>query len=85
MGCDGVSGEVNNQCLEKMVLGGWPSLLTWSGTEVQWPSFVEKQMRNSALCFAFKISIDFYPLMAGLSVLLPLQTCLSETYILVFK
>lgn len=43
MGCDGVSGEVNNQCLgKKMVRVGGPSLLTWSGTEVQWPSFVEK-------------------------------------------
>lgn len=61
--------------LEKKPVGavvGGPSPLTWPGTEIQRPSFVEKQTRNTALCFAFKISIDFYPLMTGLSALPPL-------------
>lgn len=68
MGCDGVSGEVNNQCSGKK---RWryrgPSPLTWPGDEVQRPSFAEKETTHSALCFAFKISMDFYPLMTGRS------------------
>lgn len=65
MGCQGKS-TIN--AWEKKWWGcGGPSLLTWPGKEVQWPSFVKKETKNSVLCFAFKISIDFCPLMTGLS------------------
>jgi len=53
MGCDMVSGEVNNQCWKKGL-----SLLTQPRMETQWPSFGEKQKKNPELYLALKISRD---------------------------
>lgn len=53
MGCDTVSGEVNNQCWKKGL-----SLLTQPRMETQWPSFGEKQKKNPELYLALKISRD---------------------------
>lgn len=71
MGCDGVSGEVNNQCLgEKMVGARGPITADMARKGSTMAFFCKKkETKNSVLCFAFKISIDFCPLMTGLSAL----------------
>lgn len=53
MGCDMVSGEVNNQCWKKGL-----SLLTQPRMETQWPSLGKKQKKNPELYLALKISRD---------------------------
>lgn len=82
----GVRGSQQSMLGKKKWWGcGGPSLLTWPGTEVQWLSFVEKETKNSVLCFAFKISIDFYSLMTGLSALSHLKLAYQKRIFWFFK